>query len=77
MNDKERQRKEAINRLNMLHNMLGIDKKAISEFEKGKGRVPLSVELFPFAFLFDLPLVVSLGIMESKLRFICLKYSNK
>lgn len=45
MNDKERQRKEAINRLNTLHTMLGIDKTAVTGFEKGN--IPLSVELFP------------------------------
>lgn len=51
MNDKERQRKEAINRLNMLHNMLGIDKKAISEFEKGKGRGTSFCRIIPFCLL--------------------------
>ena len=45
MNDKERQRKEAINRLNLLHTMLGIDNTAVTGFDKGK--IPLSVELFP------------------------------
>lgn len=45
MNDKDRQRKEAINRLNMLHDMMGIDKAIVSDFNKGK--VPLSVEVFP------------------------------
>ena len=45
MNDKERQRKEAINRLNMLHTMLGIGDAVATDFEKGK--VPVSVELFP------------------------------
>ena len=45
MNDKDRQRKEAINRLNMLHDMMDIGKVAASDFSKGK--VPLSVEIYP------------------------------
>ena len=45
MNDKERQRKEAINRLNLLHTTMGIDKTTATGFEKG--RIPLPVELFP------------------------------
>ena len=45
MNDKDKQRKEAANRLNMLHDMLGIDKAIVSDFNKGK--VSLSVEVFP------------------------------
>lgn len=44
MKDKERQRKEAINRLHMLHTMLGIDRASMTGFEKGN--IPLSVELF-------------------------------
>lgn len=45
MNDKERQIKEAINRLNMLHTMLGIDDATVADFEKDS--IPLSVESFP------------------------------
>lgn len=45
MNEKDMQRKEAINRLNMLHDMLGINKAIISDFKAGKA--PLSVECFP------------------------------
>ena len=45
MNDKNNQKEEAINRLNMLHDLLGIDKTAISDFKTGK--IPLSIEFFP------------------------------
>lgn len=45
MKNSDNQRKEALNRLNMLHTMMGIDKSAIQSFEKGN--VPLSVELLP------------------------------
>lgn len=45
MKNNDNQRKEALNRLNMLHTMMGVDKKAIHMFEKGN--VPLSVELLP------------------------------
>ena len=36
MNDKDRQINEAVNRLNMLHDMMGIDKAIVSDFNKGK-----------------------------------------
>ena len=45
MNNKDNQRKEALKRLNMLHELFGIDKTAISDFETGK--IPLSIEFFP------------------------------
>ena len=45
MNDQDRHRKEAINRLNMLHDMMGINEAIISDFKKNK--VPLSVEVVP------------------------------
>ncbi len=45
MTNKDMQRKEAINRLNMLHTILGIDKTVILGSENGK--IPLSVECFP------------------------------
>ncbi|GFI08445.1 hypothetical protein IMSAGC007_00893 [Lachnospiraceae bacterium] len=45
MNDKDNQRKEALKRLHMLHELFGIDKTAISDFETGK--IPLSIEFFP------------------------------
>lgn len=45
MNDKEKQVKEAVNRLNMLHDIMDINKTIVSDFSKGN--VPLSVEAFP------------------------------
>lgn len=45
MNDKDNHKKEAVNRLKMLHELFGIDKAAISNFEAGK--IPLSVECLP------------------------------
>lgn len=47
MNDKDYQRNEAVNRLNMLHTLFGIDKAAIADFKAGN--VPLSVECFPIS----------------------------
>lgn len=44
MKDTER-RQEALNRLNMLHDMMKVNKSVISDYKAGK--VPLAVEIYP------------------------------